>query len=320
VRIAAERSSDPVFWRRSFEPTANRVDAALKTEVSAVFRGSVHINAIDTDRRRPEEPKALRVVFAVHPYEANVSAHLRGFDRGAYTLHRRVDVRTSVEHEDIYPLLVHHGASLPSATRIVVPMHKFRPKEQLRPLQIRRLPVVRALACTRPFCSLVRVGVGILPEQPIIEEIGGALSACGFNARDHAERLADLTWSALWIRKTWNTNRAVALFRLPDDARHAGELSQSIKFQVGKHAGYFPFLYGLGLQLVWLGQAVGQRAEGLSRFVDRVDNQRCIVQSIHVADLADGTSVSVRTWGQLFTGRFQDAIEAALRLALQRAN
>ena len=47
-------------------------------------------------------------------------------------------------------------------------------------------------------------------------------------------------------------------------------------------------------------------------FVAR-DNQRAIAQSIFVFDTQTRRHVGTRTWGQVVTGKFQDAIDAALR-------
>ena len=49
-----------------------------------------------------------------------------------------------------------------------------------------------------------------------------------------------------------------------------------------------------------------------SRYVASIDNQWAIVQSVFFADPEARSYVGARTWGQVVTGPFQDAIAAAL--------
>jgi hypothetical protein len=116
---------------------------------------------------------------------------------------------------------------------------------------------------------------------------------------------------AVWRRRTFNTNRAVALIRPRDHSTHPGEIAQAIKIPVGKQIGYFPFLYGLGLQVIAIGGAP-VTADDLASYTDKIDNQRSIVQSIFAVHESRECFVSARTWGQFLSGKFQDAIEQAL--------
>lgn len=154
----------------------------------------------------------------------------------------------------------------------------------------------------------------MLSEAAFIDAIDAELVPLGFVRREIAAvEGADAV--AIWARKTWNTNRAVAVLRLAA-GEHPGERAQALKIPLGKAIGYFPFFYGIGLQLVFFGSEAVPVRGGLDAHVDKIDNQRSIVQSLFVVDLARHTTESARTWGQVVTGKFQDAIERGIRNAL----
>lgn len=146
----------------------------------------------------------------------------------------------------------------------------------------------------------------------MIAAIGQQLEPHGFVPRPVAPSVAGVEVLATLVRKTWNTNRGVAVLRLPA-GQHPGPLSQQLKIPLGKALGYFPVFWGMGLQLVWLGADIGPLQPGLDGFVDKIDNQRSIIQSQFVVDLRQGTVAAARTWGQVVTGPFQDAIAAAIQ-------
>lgn len=111
-----------------------------------------------------------------------------------------------------------------------------------------------------------------------------------------------------WTRKTWNTNRGVVLIH----ERTPEVWAPQNKIAVGRALGYFPFFYGLGLQVISVAPGVTLDDDVLKGAVDRIDNQRCIVQSLFTLDPSTLELGEARTWGQVVTGRFQDAVAAAL--------
>ncbi len=157
-------------------------------------------------------------------------------------------------------------------------------------------------------------------DSPILAALEAALEPLGFRRHELTGSVPGLAVDAVWRRRTWNTNRAVAVVRVEGEQlpAHPGELAQAIKIPLGKLIGYFPFFYGLGLQLVVRDVLDDEPVERLADYTDKIDNQRCLAQSIHVIDEKAGQFQSVRTWGQVITGRFQDAIEAALETELDR--
>jgi hypothetical protein len=127
-------------------------------------------------------------------------------------------------------------------------------------------------------------------------------------------RVADVSGipnaSLLLKRQTWNTNRAVVVVsprQSPGDIR---AYLRQVRNRVAFRCGFFPMLWGIGIQVVLVAPDVLQI--NASAHVARVDNQWAIIQSIFLVDPVSQTYDSARTWGQFVTGKFQDAIAAAL--------
>ena len=152
--------------------------------------------------------------------------------------------------------------------------------------------------------------MGIEPAFALAEHLEDAVASHGF--RRFTPGGGGLPWISAWKRKTWNTNRGIALLAVPPGAPHAGEYALDVRVPAGKAIGYLPFLYELGLQLVLCGPGILERSDGLERCVTKLNNSTVLLQSLHLVDPATGASRSVRTWGQVVTGPFIDAIEAGI--------
>ena len=126
----------------------------------------------------------------------------------------------------------------------------------------------------------------------------GGIGPLGFQRVDGEVVGGDCPVTAAWVRKTWNTNRGVVLLRVGEDARPIAALAERAKLSLGGSLRYFPFFYGIGLQLVYVGHDLEAQVAGLKAGVDKIDNQRAIVQSLHVVDLSRSCRWSERTWGQ----------------------
>ena len=98
--------------------------------------------------------------------------------------------------------------------------------------------------------------------------------------------------------------------------RPVGQVAKGVRSALAKPLGYRFILYGLGLQVVVVGPNVSARAEELDAYVDRIDNKWAIVQFIAAVDEETRAVHEARTWGQVLTGPYQDAIMAALRETL----
>ena len=143
----------------------------------------------------------------------------------------------------------------------------------------------------------------------LVAAIDQALGPLGFLPRP-APALVHTCLGA-WTLKTWLVNRGVIVIDAPDPAQAA----QRVKLEAGEQLGRVPFFYGMGLQVVVLGPLIPQGQ--LEQAVDKIDNQRCIVQAIWVVDLDAGEMVSHRTWGQVVSAKYQDAIEGAIQSFLR---
>lgn len=104
-----------------------------------------------------------------------------------------------------------------------------------------------------------------------------------------------LSVRAAWKRKTWYTNRAIAAISVSELNSQPGEFAQTVKMPLGRSLGYIPFFYSLGFQIIFMGDSILNKTDNLEKSLDKFDNQRVVLQSIHVLDLAVMKSVSVRT-------------------------
>ena len=150
------------------------------------------------------------------------------------------------------------------------------------------------------------------PQEDLAQCIDRAVAFYDFRRFTPTGRPSPLAWVGAWKRKTWNTNRGIALLRLPDRAPHAGEYALDIRPAAGKALGYIPFLYELGLQLILTGPGILKKGERLDRYVTKINNSTVLLQSLHLVDPGTRESLSIRTWGQVVTGKFIDAIELGI--------
>jgi len=157
--------------------------------------------------------------------------------------------------------------------------------------------------------------------QKLTEHLESELKPHDFQRTDEALSSLNLgeraAARAIWKRKTWNTNRGVALLELTQGLDSLEAFVRAVRDPVGKAIGYFPVFYPLGLQLILAGEGIQQEQSGLSAVLSKIDNQTVVLQSIHIVDLNGPASASARTWGQVVSGRYQDAIERGIQGFLQ---
>lgn len=181
--------------------------------------------------------------------------------------------------------------------------------------------------------------------EQVREALDETLSPLGFGPPKQVPNLEHPRLLGAWVRKTWNMNSAVVLLEAPPGEALA-ELGQASKKSLAKQLGYRFLLYALGIQIVWVGEGLrgegsakegssgtqGERAGAspyappaaplerphpsfgeLKKGVDRFNNQWAIIQSVFVFDRGTGERWEARTWGQVVSGRFQDAIWETLK-------
>lgn len=203
--------------------------------------------------------------------------------------------------------------------RTIGPLCIARTESILNPICSPVTPSVVFGCCD--IASSVRTSIQEMPfMNDLISHISNTLTPFNFVRMDDGTTPPSLSdgieTRALWKRKTFNTNRGVALLEYHESVPEFLGIVRDIVKPLGKTIGYIPFLYPLGLQVIAVGKGMGTvgtvRAEEVKKVLSKIDNQRVLLQSIHLVDLETMSSASARTWGQAITGKFQDAIEQGI--------
>jgi hypothetical protein len=113
-------------------------------------------------------------------------------------------------------------------------------------------------------------------------------------------------------RQTWNTNRAVVLLEIPEPPADMAGFLKRVRGTVARKVRFFPFLYGVGIQIIVMCPDITTAIPEPRDYVAKVDNQWAIVQSLYLIDPRKREYLSGKTWGQVITGKFQSAIEEAV--------
>jgi hypothetical protein len=117
---------------------------------------------------------------------------------------------------------------------------------------------------------------------------------------------------ALLKRQNFLSNRAVVIVDLPEVPKPFHRYAAVLRKQVAFRCGFFPVFYGIGIQLVLAAPDMIQSGLRPSDCVARIDNQWAIIQSVFLVDTREQRFLTSRSWGQLVTGQFQDAIAEAI--------
>jgi hypothetical protein len=107
----------------------------------------------------------------------------------------------------------------------------------------------------------------------------------GFKRIDPAPVVEAAHLIAAWKRKPWNHNRGIAIVAMESNNGHPGEFARKLRRPIGRKIGYLPFLYELGLHVIVTGTGLLPRATDLHSYVDKINNQFVLLQSVHVVDL-----------------------------------
>ena len=145
---------------------------------------------------------------------------------------------------------------------------------------------------------------------PLALALEAKLAPHGFKTVEANAELAERGVLKLWHRKTWNTNRGVVL---ADPGQVLlGDFVERMRFEAGPFLGS-SWWSQLGLQVVLAIEAAHvPTAAQLTTCVDAVNTQGILIQSVFAVDPSVGEWSQARTWGQLVTGKYQDAIASAI--------
>jgi hypothetical protein len=143
-----------------------------------------------------------------------------------------------------------------------------------------------------------------------IQDLMQTMAECGFRPVADTRNIPDA--ALLLKRQTWNTNRAVVVVSSDQPPADTAEYLRQLRRHVAFRCGFFPFFWGIGIQVVLVAPGLSQSGIEPSEHVARADNQWAIIQSLFLVDPASQSYRSGRTWGQFVTGKFQDAISTAL--------
>jgi hypothetical protein len=129
---------------------------------------------------------------------------------------------------------------------------------------------------------------------------------------DEAARAPEVGVVRGYHRKTWNTNRAVFLARLEEgDTQDMRSRVEVLRRESGRVFGS-SWWSQLGLQIVFAVVGPPPAESVLKELVAAFNTQGILIQSLFAVDLGTLATTSARTWGQVITGPFQDAIAEAI--------
>lgn len=138
-----------------------------------------------------------------------------------------------------------------------------------------------------------------------------SLSQFGFKVFDNPSKVIE-NCSLILTKKNLNINRAVAVINLdsiPDDMHR---YLQSVRKAIAWKVGFFPFFYGLGLQVIVICPGISEYPFPPKDFVALMDNQWAIIQSVFFVDPKTSTFREGLSWAQFITGKYQQEISDQL--------
>ncbi len=121
----------------------------------------------------------------------------------------------------------------------------------------------------------------------------------------------------LLTKKNFFMNSGIVVLKIDPqfkDVNYA-KLCEKMKFKIAFKVLFVPMIYAFFHQFIIVDENMIEEDSsfGLSSAVDSIDNQISITQSITLIDSVKKKYIHSRTWGQVISGRFQDAILKALQ-------
>ncbi|MFA5259612.1 MAG: hypothetical protein WC450_00100 [Candidatus Omnitrophota bacterium] len=148
-------------------------------------------------------------------------------------------------------------------------------------------------------------------EKNLISTLVNKFNTLGFKQVDLKN--LDMRDCLLIMKKqTLNINRAIALIQTEAVPEDFSKFLKDWRLRITKRVGFLPFFYVLGLQIVIICETSIDDTVDLSKYVDKVDNQWSIIQSIYLISTSGNFFTHARTWAQFVTGKYQNAIVECL--------
>ena len=76
----------------------------------------------------------------------------------------------------------------------------------------------------------------------------------------------------------------ILLIPFNSNGKNPGEYVRDLKEEIGKKIGYITFLYPVGLQIIVYGEDFLIDEQELVKYVDKIDTQTVVLQSIYLID------------------------------------
>lgn len=145
----------------------------------------------------------------------------------------------------------------------------------------------------------------------LVSALDFRLSPHGFAIVEPDEASRSLGIVRGYHRKTWNTNRAVFLARPESEgAEGLRAYVEALRRESGRVFGS-SWWSQLGLQVVFEVEGAPPSEATLQSLVAMFNTQGILIQSVFAIEPSTLARTSARTWGQMITGKFQDAIASA---------
>lgn len=167
---------------------------------------------------------------------------------------------------------------------------------------------------------MISAPISVSPETVALMSVfSDRLATHGFRSVETRQKVPSNVLLLL-KRQTFNTNRAVVVVRFDQVEADFRAYLKQLRSGVARECGFIPFFWGIGIQIVVLADDLGETRFNPSQYLAVLDNQWAIIQSVFLVDLTRAEYSAARTWGQVITGKFQDAIDRVLSQQFRRVD
>ena len=144
----------------------------------------------------------------------------------------------------------------------------------------------------------------------LLQNLTETMSQHGFRKLASSKNSLDIV--LILKRQTIMTNRAIVVVAPTQMPINIHEYLKKVRKSVAFKCRFFPVFWGIGIQVVVISDGISKSIFNPMQFVAKVDNQWAIIQSVFFVDPSEKIYYHARTWGQIITGKYQDAISKTL--------